>query len=305
MMKDIEQIVEKTLGCRAEEIKRMENVSNNTVYRFRAASERYIIKFYRSREWPENGKLPFVNRILKQNQIACAELITFNREETAYPNGYLIEREIKGSTADKLNFEEKEETELYRKLAKLVSEIHRIPIKNFGYIGDGEADYDSLLSFFEDEFDSRMAELLEEKIFTEAQMRKMRKKLFDVLDCFKELPSVLCHGDLSKKNVIVQENGEIVLIDWDDAMAYNWMADVARLTFWMKMNYTEMAYVHYRNIFLEQYETAYRKEEFDLFEKAFHMYVALDSLVYFIGIGNKEMERSVKNYLNYLVIRSY
>ena len=26
--------------------------------------------------------------------------------------------------------------------------------------------------------------------------------------------------------------------DWDDAIALNWMADVSRLTFWMKQNYS-------------------------------------------------------------------
>lgn len=117
------------------------------------------------------------------------------------------------------------------------------------------------------------------------------------------MPSVLCHGDLSDKNIIVRDNGKISLIDWDDAMSYNWMADISRLTFWMKMNYGEEESRLFRNTFLKHYRTDFRKSEFDIFERAFHIYCALDSLIYFIGIGDKDTEIKLKNYLGDLDIR--
>lgn len=48
--------------------------------------------------------------------------------------------------------------------------------------------------------------------------------------------------------------------------------------------------------------TAYRKAEFDYFEKAFHIYVALDCLIYFIEVGDKVMEDRVKGYLKRLIL---
>ena len=45
---------------------------------------------------------------------------------------------------------------------------------------------------------------------------------------FEDLPSVLCHGDLSKKNIILQDNGELSLIDWDDARRNNFIQDLRR-----------------------------------------------------------------------------
>ncbi len=298
MLETVNKIIKNNFGCCAEEIRKFENVTNNFVYSFTVSGRHYILKLFRSTDWPEDGKVQFVNQILIRNNIPCAELTAYSRKDQIYPNGYLIEREIKGTAADKILLDREQEIKLFAKLAELVSSVHSIHIKNFGYIGSGIACYDSMNDFFEDEFDRIESELKD--TISESQLRKMKRKFFDMLSDFDDLPSVLCHGDLSKKNVIVQNNEEILLIDWDDAMAFNWMADISRLTFWMKLNYSEQESVLFRNTFLEHYRTSYRKSEFDTFESTFHIYSALDSLIFFKSIGDKETENRLKGYLDCL-----
>ena len=143
MIETVNQIIKSNFGCCAEEIRKFENVTNNFVYFFTVSGKHYILKLYRSTDWPEEGKIQFVNRILAQNNIPHAELIAYSRNDQIYPNGYLIEREIQGIAADKLIFDREQETILYVKLAELVSSIHNIRIKNYGYIGSGIACYDN------------------------------------------------------------------------------------------------------------------------------------------------------------------
>lgn len=297
-LETVNQIIKSNFGCCADRITKFENLTNNFVYSFTVLDKHYILKLYRSTDWPENGKVQFVNQLLIQNNIPCAELIAYSRNDQLYPNGYLIEREIQGIAADKILFDREQEIELYVKLAELVSTIHSIKIKNFGYIGSGIACYESMISFFEDEFD-RINDGVKDTI-PNSQLQKMRERFFDVMRDFEDLPSVLCHSDLSKKNVIVQDNGEILLIDWDDAIAFNWMADISRMTFWMMLNYNEQDRALYRNTFLKHYRTTYRKSEFTSFESAFHIYSALDSLIFFKTIGDKEMQNRLKSYLDSL-----
>lgn len=234
MSEIVNQIIQNNFGCCARKIRKFENTTNNFVYSFTVSDNHYILKLYRSTDWPENGKIQFVNRLLMQNDIPCAELITYSQTDPIYPNGYLIEREVPGIAADKQSFDKEQETALYIKLAELVSSIHNIKMTNFGYIGSGVACYESMTSFFEDEFD-RFEHGLKETV-SKTQLRRMKEAFLGTMRHFEDLPPVLCHGDLSKKNIIVQDNGKILLIDWDDATAFNWMADISRLTFWMKLN---------------------------------------------------------------------
>lgn len=294
---DIQRIIQKNFGCTADTVLRCERASNNTVYSVNVSGEKYFLKLYRSKDWPENGKISFVNHTLIKYKIPCAELIEFCRDDEKFPSGYLIEHEVQGTSADTVSFNVDQEAGFYAKLAEFVSYVHNIPMKNFGWIGDGVPEYDSMLSFFEDEFDSIAQELILNRTYTEAEISKMRDRFFETLKAFNDLPAVLCHGDLSKKNVIVSECGDLCLIDWDDAMAYNWMADIARLTFWMKFNYNRQDYSLFKRIFMEHYSTKYRKSEFDIFEKAFHIYIGLDSMIYYINMDDKDMVRHIKEYL--------
>ena len=77
-------------------------------------------------------------------------------------------------------------------------------------------------------------------------------------------------------------------------MALNWMADISRLTFWMKQNYSESEYKLFRKTFLEHYCTSYCKDEFDVFENAYHSYTALDFLIFAMNTGDTETESQLK-----------
>lgn len=88
MANAIGRIVREIFDCNATEIRQFENVANNSVYSFKCNDKSYIFKLFRNEYWPEDGKLQFVNQLLLKNNIACAELITFTRDNPEFPNGY-------------------------------------------------------------------------------------------------------------------------------------------------------------------------------------------------------------------------
>jgi thiamine kinase-like enzyme len=116
------------------------------------------------------------------------------------------------------------------------------------------------------------------------KLDEIKEKLYLKLKECDSYPPVICHGDLSTKNIIVNSDG-IVLIDWDDVQSLCWMSDVARLTFWMQLNYGEEADI-YRNAFLNNYETDHEKVAFDVLEGYLHVWYGLDYLNFAVCTPN-------------------
>ena len=101
MMETAERIIQNHFGCGADKIERIQSAVNNFVYAFTVAGNDYFLKLYRSKDWPEKGKIPFINGCLSQNSISYAGLVAYNRDDEIYPNGYLIEYRVPGIAADK------------------------------------------------------------------------------------------------------------------------------------------------------------------------------------------------------------
>ncbi|MBQ8555528.1 MAG: aminoglycoside phosphotransferase family protein [Clostridia bacterium] len=283
-----QRCIEAALRRKPERLVRLEGVTNNGVYAFSVGGEGYIFKAYRSPDWPEDGKLPFVNRVLRERRIPCAELIAFRRYDDALGCGWLIERQVPGLAADRAAMDERETVQFYGELGRLVSRVHQIELQRYGYIGSGVPSHARQVDFYADEWEDRFGVLVREGVFTQASLACLRDRFMTMLTDFADLPPVLCHGDLSLKNVIIQPNGDLALIDWDDATAFCWMADIARMTAWMRMQHDEADMQAYRRAFLAEYQTGYRREDFDRFEAAYHIYTALDNLVYFRAVGDGE-----------------
>lgn len=105
----------KSLGCQPADVQCVGKAANNKGYTFAADGKRYIIKLYRSKEWPEAGKLPWVYQKRKLYGIPRAELLLYEHGKC------LSEQEIDGTAADEIAMDEAQEAACYKKLAELLS----------------------------------------------------------------------------------------------------------------------------------------------------------------------------------------
>lgn len=277
----------------ARSIHQFENVSNNYVFKIETDTEPYIFKVYAKRDWPENSKLPFVSRKLGEHKIPHAKLLAFNRDDENFPNGYLIEECLPGMTADRLMLSFDETLKLFEKLAGLISRVHQIKLTGYGYTGSGVAEYTTFSEFMYDVLKDNTLYLTTNGLIDTRELAEVNKSIYTRLKGCDVFPSVLCHGDLSTKNILVNSK-EITLIDWDDVQSLCWLADIARLTFWMRMNYNSDTANACREVFLAHYVTEHDKSTFNEIEDTLHVWYGLDYLTFFTGT---HMEEKVKTLL--------
>jgi Ser/Thr protein kinase RdoA (MazF antagonist) len=277
----VKETFETQMKVRASAVHRLEDVPNNSVFRIEADSRPFIFKIY-SNDWPEDGKLPFVSRKLKEANIPHAEIFAYCKDSDTFPHGFIIEECLPGTTADKLALPHGETLKLLEKLAKLVSRVHQIKLTGYGYTGSGIADYDTFSEYMFDVLNDNIPKLAETGFMSAAELESVSQALYEKLKPCDVFPSVLTHGDLSAKNILVHSDG-ITLIDWDDAHSLCWMADIARMTLWMKMGFDADTVAAYLKAFFDNYETEHDKNAFFEAEDALLVWYGFDCLVYFKG----------------------
>lgn len=269
---------------KARSARRFKGVPNNRVYKIETDEKPYIFKTYSSAGWPEDGKLPYINQKLSKHNIPHAALCAFDRKDERFPNGYLIEECLPGTTADRLTLTRAETVLLFEKLAELMSRVHRIKMTGFGYIGGGVAGWGSFSEFMGDSLHDNIVGLKERETLSESEIKSLEAEIVTRLKICDSSPSVLCHGDLSLKNVLVSGD-DITLIDWDDAYALCWVADIANLTLWMRRAYGSDAEI-YKKAFLDRYQTDGDINLFYQTEDILHVRYGLDMFNFFSGNPN-------------------
>lgn len=267
---------------------------NNRVFKVETASQAFLFKIFNS-GWPEDGKLPFVDHVLTRHQIPHAKIYYYTHEDKNFPNGYLLEEYLPGTSADRLPMSDEETLALFRKLAGLVSQVHQIHMKGYGYTGSGEAEYTTFSEFMHDVLKDNAETLVNNGFISDKDLMEVNEAIYERLKACDLYPSVLCHGDLSIKNILVHSN-EITLIDWDDAHSLCWVADLARLTFWMKLHYSADYAAACRRAFLENYQAPQDMHAFNKIEETLHVWHGFDFLTFFTeGPECEKVKRLLKD----------
>lgn len=90
---------ESVLGARVHVSGRLDFGNVNSVYRAEAAGRPYALKVFAYGDWPERGKLAWVESSLARRGVPRAGLVHYTRESGHFPHGFSLSEFVEARTA--------------------------------------------------------------------------------------------------------------------------------------------------------------------------------------------------------------
>jgi len=281
----VKKVFKRDLGKAVVSIKKCEeHVFNvNNVFIVEAEDNLYNVKLYSSVDYPEKDKVLFVSEKLTKNNIPHAKIISYNRNDDVFTNGYVIEEYLPGTTADNLDLTVEETCDIYKKLAMTVSKIHQIKLSGYGFIIGGVPDCATFTKHIDNEFIYGIHNI--QNAYSEDELAKIKQSLIKKLEPCDSINPCLCHNDIQLKNTIV-DGADITLIDWDDARSFPAIVDITRLTLLIELAYDneEAEDVEKAKMYKRAFFSSYKSEDgfkaYNELELALHIWHGLVILNY-------------------------
>lgn len=231
--KIIAKAVEDDLKTKVISTSRIKAGEVSFVYKIQTQDRGILIaKAFRLKEFiPPVGKLEWIEEQLEKHHIPFAKTHKIDRSSDILPHGYMIQEFVEGKSGfdlimeDDMSFEE-----YFNKLAPLLQKVHQIPVDGYGTIHNGKGEYKT---FYESKM-NYMKKLRKqmEKLDVDEPLHEAAFKALEELKKYEHLLNpVLVHGDPPPGNGIITKNGELILIDWDNAGSGIWITEYAGLAY--------------------------------------------------------------------------
>ncbi|HYV12488.1 MAG TPA: aminoglycoside phosphotransferase family protein [Pyrinomonadaceae bacterium] len=226
----VPEAVESALGVKVLSAEWIKLGIINRVYRVETGGGRFVVKVFRSRMWPEESKLEWIEKQLAGLGILHPRTIFSSRDASVFPNGFAIAEHIEGKDAWEAIDDGSLTTERFsEELGRILRGVHSVRVRAYGHLCNGEGVYTDFI-------EQRLAKTTKDV----DQIATRDDDLYDVvrertrqrLLPFKHLyRPVLTHGDPNPHNCILTESGQLALVDWDNAACSIWLRDYAHLTY--------------------------------------------------------------------------
>jgi len=226
--------VEQALAVRVLGASKVKGGEVNHVYKVQTNKKTVLVRVFRYKDWPEDGKFQWIEKQFAKHRIPHAKLLFYTRSKKWFPNGFMISEFIDGMPADEAVHSGKlSRTDFQFHVAKLLKKVHGISLKKFGdWHGTYGTDSD-ILSFALPRITHKFNQLKRTKYYDKgvaaAAVAKVKNLLTPLND---KLKPVLTHGDPGKDNCIWSNDDKLILVDWDNARSSVWVRDYADLMFW-------------------------------------------------------------------------
>lgn len=202
----------------------------NYVFRVETEQRVFVVRVFRQPSTHAAEKLLWVEEQLSQRGIAHAKILYITATHPVFKNGWMLQEFVEGiSGCDYMQGTQKL-PEFYQKLGRLLAQVHAIPVERFGDINNGKGEHERYVEANERYIHSVIEKLKPVVTLPADCEAKMVEELHGLRAVEIKLKPVLVHTDANPGNCIVTSEGELVLIDWDNARGLFWVQDLAYLT---------------------------------------------------------------------------
>jgi aminoglycoside phosphotransferase (APT) family kinase protein len=229
----VAEAVERALAVKVFSCERIRLGIVNRVYRVETNGGRFVVKVFRSRTWPEEGKLHWIERQLAGLGILHPRIVVLTRESSIFANGFMITEHVEGRDAWEAIDDGSLTTEQFcEQLGRMLRRVHSVRVKAYGYIRDGEgvhtAFIEQRLARTTQDVDQLAGPDGSDDTLHDLVRRQVKHRLLPFEHLYRP---VLTHGDTNPHNCILKDDGQLALVDWDNAASSIWLRDYAHLTY--------------------------------------------------------------------------
>lgn len=305
----VPQAIESALKTSVSSLQKLTHGEVNHVYKVETGMGPVVIRIFRRRYWPDVIRVKYIEELLKHVPNGHPKTLFLTDDSTYFPNGFMISEFVQGKNGQEAIEDGDITFEAFHRLLFLnLKKMYQIPVTGFGHLNPEEETYDDFLSFRLDQLRDRFSELKTIPEFDEVyrvQIEDIFKERITPLN--SRITPVLVHGDPTPANTIYTPEGEIVIIDWDNASSNSFMRDISWLTYWgshlssegAKENRNEVLWKLLLEVFSD---SGFSEEELRTLERINHIGISLDLLPYYhFDQQNMEEYEIVKKRLTELV----
>ncbi len=281
------------LGAEARAVSRLPFGNINEVFKVETDGRAYALKVFRNAERPEAGKLPWVESQLTRRGVPHARMIHYARDASSFPHGFNVCEFVEGLNCKGLMREGRLAPEVFcERAGSLLRRVHSVSVPRYGYVGEGQGTCEDFAGW-----------LLACEVFDNLRNIDDGSSLFETLrprfECEvepvlrryeKRFAPVLVHNDCTPKNGLLDSDGRLVFVDWDEAIAGVPFMDYASLTYWYSYTFKDGGardVEGFRDAFLRGYGAIdFDRDELREIEWALHTTQAAGALSYLYTIGD-------------------
>ena len=203
----------------------------NYAYKVETDEGTFLVKAF-GKLWTDDGLLRWVSQALAERGIQHPKIIYCSRGSKYFPFGFAILEYVEGQTGYDAISREVGLEDFYFRVGKILKAVHEIELLRYGDINNGQGECYDLVEFILKDIDDCCKEL-PRNILSDNSRGKAKQIIRDILVSHKEkFKPALVHWDATPDNCVLTPSKEIVLIDWDNAMALPWLQDLAVITYW-------------------------------------------------------------------------